>query len=585
MLQNAFSKVQQHIYIRTSLFTHFLHFNSFSISLYHSVFSFLLSIFLVMATILSNLEAYLQKANDELLQKTFHFKNKANISKVLSPSVTVGSYPVTIDLSERLGEILGRFLATYGNPIREFLGGKSLLHFETPLLILKQTDESFQLLLGARIYHHEARALLALLLFIFLLVISWKVVAYFLWNSCEEIIDLYSHLSPSELSVLEESSDVDSAFGSRSLVSQEDLYDTDQGSRKLFLKCFGKKDVRVVSPASSGATVVVEEMESTLLKSRPLGHAKKNHLFMVSKEYLMLLIPGIDSWLKQIPSNSSTSDIFLSLSRISNSLNNEAKPEFHPQDLHLLRFFLSTDYIGTNDGIKNRISSVTSQMTQNPRILIDSWESPTSDAGTSLEMMLLATAIAVFDVYSGFSLNLMNEILSSLMRLSRDNTIVSSFAADSFCVIMASSSENLYESLFNSVSQSTDNLGLPLLLRSLSFYVMVNKLHITSQLKTAPTTSKLQYPVIKLLMHSVPLFQKYPYHFQEIFHMGESITPLDEMVTLYNVVVDAFLNDEVPPPIQLELLELIVSKLYGILREKFKAGEICAPNIKGMGAN
>lgn len=551
-----------------------------------------------MVGLVSTLELYLQRANRELLNSSLLAQNDHTLT-ISNISAEGSNQSVTIEISTKVGEILGTFLGFYGESIRAFLGGKSLVHIENPLFIVRYSGESLHFLLGATIHQEIIVALFIVATLSLLLFAIRKVAVLFLWDSSDEIIDLYSELGPLELSHSDDSSEYES-FGESAYIplligmcdpnSNFPVLDLkEHGSVSLYEE-FEAKDHKFAngSPVSSDATMVaLVPSQNKLLRSRPLQSQKRGHLFIVSAEYLLLLMPTVDSWLEQLPICSSASEILHSLKEVSSIISGDSSAKFLSEEILLLRFFVSTDYMGSNDQIKSQVSLVTSSISKDPKVIISALEDVDVRSDCKVELMLLVSALAVFNVYDGFRTGLMEAILMALLRISKNKGVIATFAGDSFCVMIASSSDGLLLDLFNVISEATDDTGINLiiLIRSLAFYIVVNEKNIVQQLLSEPTSNKLHNTVVRLLLQSHSLYRKHPNHLQECQHLGTPFTLLDEMTSLYNVALGILSeNPEIPSPIQLELIDSVVSKIYCTLKQEPTADEIQTPSIKGLGA-
>lgn len=551
-----------------------------------------------MAGIVSGLESYLKRVNNELLNSSHLAQHTDFPTTHLLASEKSKSF-IEIKISNRVAEIFGNFLDLYGDFVRSFLGGQSLLHIKSPLFLVRYSGNSFHILFGATIHQEDLMALLVIATLCLVLLAVWKLAVILLWDSCEEIIHLYSELSQQELSVSEDSSIYESFEESAyiplliGICKPASNFPTlglkEQGSLSLY-EDFEAKDSKYTygSPLSSDATIVaVGSSPNNLLKSRPIQSQKGGHQFIVSAEYLLLLVPTVDSWLEQLPICSSGSDILESLVEISKIINGDSTSIFLSDQIILLRFFVSTDYMGPNDQIRSQVSLVASQISDDPGVIISTLENRELRSDCKVELMLLVSALAVFDVYDCFLTSLMEAILMALLRVSKHKGVISTFAQDSFCVIIASSSDGLLMDLFNLISDTPDESGtnLIMLIRSLAFYIVVNEKNIVQLFLMEPTSNKIHSTVIQLILKSHSLYRKHPDHLQECQHLGTAFTLLDEMTTLYNVILGIFSeNTEIPSPIQLELIDSVVSKIYDTLKEEPSAAEIQAPSIKGLGA-
>lgn len=551
-----------------------------------------------MVGFVSSLESYLERANNELLNSSLLTqRNNYPISNLLPQEKK--TY-ISIDLPIKVGEILGIFLSLYGNSIRSFLGGKSLVYWETPLFIVRYSGDSVHVLFGVTVHQEDLMAFFILATLCLFLVAGWKLAALLLSDSSEKIIHMYSQLSPHELSVSEDSSEYKSLEESDYIPLIIGICNASSNFPSLDLKNQGisslyedldAKDNKSSydSPLSSDATMVAAKpAQNNLLKARPLFNRKGGHLFFVSAEYLLLLMPSVDSWLDQLPICSSASEILDSLVDLSKTIKGESPVKFSSDQILLLRFFVSTDYMGFNDQIKNQVSFTALQISNDPSIIISALESRDISNDCKVELMLLVSALAVFDVTESVCTSLMVAILMALLKMSKCKGSISTFAGDSFCVMIASSSDILLLDLFNHILESPDDTGIHLimLIRALAFYIVVNEETIVHQFLEEPTSNKLQNRVVQLILKSHKLYGKFPNHSQECQHSGTTFTLLDEMTTLYNVVQEMFSeNPEIPSPIQLELIDSVVSKIYCTLKEESVAAEIRAPSIEGLGAN
>lgn len=549
-----------------------------------------------MTSIISSLESYLEKVNKELLNSSLLIQNDRVPTNPYVSNRNSSQF-VKIDLPRKLIDVFGSFLAVYGDSIRSFVRGKSIVHFESPVFIIRHSDDIFHVLFGITVRQKDIFVALIIATSVLVLLAVTKFVFISVWDTCDEIIDLYSELGPEELSVSDDSSDFELFDESAYIPLLVGLCEPnsnfpalkDHGSMSLY-EDFEARTNKFASnsPVSSDATIVaVDASQNRLLRNRPLQRHTNGQMFIVSAEYLLLLMPTINSWLEQLPICASASDIVHNLKEVLSFVSGDTSFKIVSEDILLLRFFVSTDYMGSNDHIRGQVMLITSKIAKDPSAIITALENDRLQSDCKVELMLLVSALAIFDVYDGFCASLMEALLMVLLKIRKLGGTIATFAEDSFCVMMASSSGNLLFELFSFISEAPDEseVNLMILIRSLSFYMLVNDKALVHELLIELTSNKLHNSVIRLVLQSHNLYRKHANHLQECQHLGTTFTLLEEMTTLYNVVLGVLSkSNEIPSPIQLELIDSVVSKIYCTLKEEECVMEIEAPSVKGMGA-